>query len=295
MNKLLGLLLGVILLPTLVLAGEGVMTGPAGSPYNGIRNQTFTSSGTFIPTTPVIYVSGCGGGGGGAGGFNNATGGGGGGGSGAACVADYSITVVPGNTLTITIGTAGVGGAINTNGGVTNVNTTIAGLPIGTLTIMGGGTAATAGTAANGGNGGGVVNQLGGGAGGVGAGAAGNGATRCNPTATTCDVHRDFPGYFALSTGAGGGGTNAGTGVTGGASLHLSPYGTNGGNVNGGAGSGASGGGGGGGSSHFGVGGTGGSAGPGTACSIGYGAGGGGGAANQAGGNGCPGVLWIRW
>jgi hypothetical protein len=54
------------------------------------------------------------------------------------------VFVTQGLSLTITIGTAGLAGAINASGGVVNVNTTIAGLPIGTYTIQGGNMAATA-------------------------------------------------------------------------------------------------------------------------------------------------------
>jgi hypothetical protein len=75
-----------------------------------LRKTTFTSSSTWIVPTGVdtIFVNGCGGGGGGSvAGTNYSPGGGGGGGSAPELV---QLSVVAGDTLSITVGAGGAGG-----------------------------------------------------------------------------------------------------------------------------------------------------------------------------------------
>lgn len=90
-----------------------------------------------------LKVRGCGGGGGGSGGRTGSTAtaptrAAGGGGGGCARLCSFVLTVVPGETLTITVGTGGAGGAANTKGANGN-NTTIVGSVSGTLATFPGG------------------------------------------------------------------------------------------------------------------------------------------------------------
>jgi hypothetical protein len=105
----------------------------------GQTTTPFTTSGTWTCPAGVtsIQVDAYGaGGGGGYGGATNKYGGGGGGGGG------YSkntlITVIPGTTYTITVGTAGTGGISTSKNGVTGGNTT-ATFGSTTITANGGG------------------------------------------------------------------------------------------------------------------------------------------------------------
>jgi len=114
-----------------------VLANPASSiTSSGI--VTFPSSGSFTVPRGVsrIYVSGCAGGGGGGGSFQGAVvafsccSGGGGGGSGY-CTTNQAITVIPGETLTVTIGAFGVPGAINgtgSSGGATVITSPTSGI-----------------------------------------------------------------------------------------------------------------------------------------------------------------------
>lgn len=128
------------------------------------------------------------GGGGGGGGGQATSGGGGGGGGGAMSVRDASLVVVPGSTLTVTLGTAGAAGAAGSNG-ANGTSTIISGtgmLFYGVGTNMGagtiqpggflpdlqlaGGNGGVAGSGGNGGAGGGAAaGNISGGAGGTGA------------------------------------------------------------------------------------------------------------------------------
>ncbi|HOM91004.1 MAG TPA: hypothetical protein PKW65_09780, partial [Bacteroidia bacterium] len=90
------------------------------------QTQTFTSSGTFtvpagVTTVQVEAWGGGGAGGGVASGFlpPNRAGGGGGGG---AYLKNTSVTVIPGSTVTITVGAGGTGvnGADGNNGGASS-------------------------------------------------------------------------------------------------------------------------------------------------------------------------------
>lgn len=107
-----------------------------------------TSSGTFVVpagvTNPTISgVAGGGGGGGGAGGgTGNFVGGAGGAGGAGQSVVRQSYPVVPGSTLTITIGAGGTAGTSSigaATGGGNGGNTVIAGMVGGTVTLIGGG------------------------------------------------------------------------------------------------------------------------------------------------------------
>jgi hypothetical protein len=289
MKRLVLGLCALLLLPSwAVAASTSVGTAAAGSP--GVRHylQTFLVSGTFTPTVPVIYVTGCAAGGGGAGGYSGAdAGGGGGGGAGALCVVNMPMIVTPGTALTITIGTAGVGGSAGAVGGTTNLSTTIAGLPIGTYSIYGGFTAPTAGTSTNGGAGGRTLEINNAGATGTSTGAAGT---------STIVVPRSAGGNYVSASGGGAGG---GPSSAGGASLSPTGYSpVPPAQIAGGIASSTKGGGGAGGSSIFSQGAVGGSNSAGLNCTVGYGGGGGGGSSGTAafaGGNGCPGVLYIEW
>ncbi|MCW3641764.1 phage tail protein [Burkholderia cenocepacia] len=136
-----------------------VQTAPSGDSSNnaastafvqgfaGGRKAVFLSSTTWTVPTGVTqgWITGCAaGGGGGAGGGSTASsvGAGGGGGGYGQQVIRQLVSLVPGSVLTITIGSGGAGaaqaggaGGNGTAGG----NTTVAGLPSGTLTLAGGG------------------------------------------------------------------------------------------------------------------------------------------------------------
>ena len=112
-------------------------TGASGG-FTQINIQTFTSSGTYTPTTNMKYciVEICGGGGGG-GGVNSSSGSNisvaGGGGGGGYCRAAYSAATV-GASQTVTIGSGGSGGASGGNNGSAGGNSTFGAL----LTANGG-------------------------------------------------------------------------------------------------------------------------------------------------------------
>jgi hypothetical protein len=145
--------------------------------YAVAYERTYTSSTTYTVPSGItkIYASGVSGagGGGGGGGDNGGTGGGSGGGGGAGeYVPPLALTVSPGETLTITVGTGGNGGSAGTSGGTLSANgsagslTSIVGSVSGTLLSVNGGsgggrghnstldpTNAAAGTAGTGGTG----------------------------------------------------------------------------------------------------------------------------------------------
>lgn len=237
---------------------------------NSFKSQTFTSNGTFNVPAGVtdVYISGCGaGGGGGAGGNAVISGGGGGGGEGAPWYENMRVTVTPLDSISVTIGTAGVGGAFVAYSGV---NTTGNSGTAGTNTLFGSFLILRGGTAGSGGIGGG-------------AGGAGGFSYNGNPS----------------FSGPGGAGATSGAGTSGSNSIF------NAGGVGGSSGN-ASGAGGGGGASS-GQGGNGGNSGSpdGSAGSAPAflipGAGGGGGGAGFGGGrggpggDGSPGIMIVRW
>lgn len=109
-----------------------------------IKTQTFTSSGTYTPSTGMLYceVEMAGGGGGGAGGGNNE---GGGGSAAAYCKALLTATTV-GASQTVTIGAAGAGGISGSNNGTAGTATSFGAI----LTANGGGKGnATSGVASD--------------------------------------------------------------------------------------------------------------------------------------------------
>lgn len=106
------------------------------------QTLVFTASGTVTIPDWIDYVilSGCGGGGGGGGIYNadsNYLGGHGGSGG---CVIEYPVAVTPGETYAITVGAAGAGGGLKTDG-TAGGNTTF-----GSLLTLGGGARGTAGS-----------------------------------------------------------------------------------------------------------------------------------------------------
>ncbi len=95
------------------------------------------------PGVKRFQVRGCGGGGGGSGGRSGSTAqaptrAAGGGGGGCARLCSFVLTVVPGETITITVGTGGAGGVADTKGSNGN-DTTIVGSVSGTLATLPGG------------------------------------------------------------------------------------------------------------------------------------------------------------
>lgn len=175
--------------------------------------DTYTASGSWVAPTGVTSVTvdvWAGGGGGGSGSGGGAGGGGGGGG---AFSEQTGITVVPGNSYTVTVGTGGTGqvffGAASTAGGDSWFSTT------GTVLAKGGtgagaGVGAAGGVAASGvgttkwsgglgGSDGGVGSGDAGAGGGGGGGTTGNGGTGQNSSGTCT------PGIGGTGTSVGGG------------------------------------------------------------------------------------------
>ncbi len=111
--------------------------------FDKINIQKFTSSGTYTPTTGMVYCviecwGGGGGGGGVAGAVGNSNGSSGGGAGGYSRVTVTKSTI--GSSQTITIGAAGSGGAAGNNGGSSGGVTSV-----GTLCVANGGGGASAG------------------------------------------------------------------------------------------------------------------------------------------------------
>ena len=185
--------------------------------------QTFTSTGTWTcpagVTTIQVEAWGAGGGGGG----NTSTSDGSGGGGGGAYSKSTTISVTPGTTYTVTVGTGGIGSTLNgTSGGDSWFNTTA------TLMAKGGngGIAGTLVSGAAGGTGGAAASGVGttkfsggdggygrssstgkGGPGGSSAGTAANGTSGTNPWSTVTAA--------AAPTGGGIGGDGGTTGQNG--------------------------------------------------------------------------------
>lgn len=126
----------------------------------GTLDQTYTSSTSITVPNGVtqVWVSGVGGAGGGGGGgakitgaANNLRGASGGSGGAGEYIGPTAVTVVPGETLTITVGTGGAGGSGGTvaNGAATNgsdgTGTTVVGSTSGTIFSANGGSKGTAG------------------------------------------------------------------------------------------------------------------------------------------------------
>jgi hypothetical protein len=181
----------------------------------GQTTRTYSSTGSFVApagvTTIQVEAYG-GGGGGGRGGSSNRQGGGGGGGGG--YTINNAVTVVPGTSYTITIGSGG-SGSTGGNGG--NGTTTTATFPSGVINATGGaggrsysnsGTGGAGGTGTRAGGAGGTGSSLGSGGGG---GAAGS---------TTIGSAGNIPNGGANGGGTAGDGgdgstSNAATGIAG--------------------------------------------------------------------------------
>lgn len=240
-------------------------------------SQTFTSTTTFVVPANVsgIEITMIGGGGGGKASTTNSAVAGGGGASGEYCIR-FFIPVTPGETITITVGLGGTGGASSGANGSDGGTTSVSCLA-GTFSVLGGAGA----TSTNGGIGGG---PRGGAAGGPG-----------NPGGTGSMGTAETPVHFGGTGGGGPGDTASRNGGPGGAAPGYTAGGAAGsGNANGG-------GGGGGAASIWGLGGAGGSANAAgtSAASTAYGAGGGGGGGNngtfRAGGDGAKGYAVIGY
>jgi hypothetical protein len=160
------------------LKSDGTNWSSSALPVFSVVVQTFTSSGTYTPTSGMKYctIEVVGGGGGGA--ASNAPGasqcstGGGGGGGGYARKTVTAATI--GASQTVTIGTGGTAGTAGGGGG-TGVTTSVGAIVSATGGVGGTGSGAGANTFPNGGNGGvgssGDINSYGN-AGGNGAGSA---------------------------------------------------------------------------------------------------------------------------
>jgi hypothetical protein len=249
---------------------------------NIANTSTISSSGTFIVPSGVtkMDILACGGGGGG--GAGAISGGGGGGGGASSVPVLTTATVVPGETLTITIGAAGTGAA----------STSAAGGQGGTTTVVNGSSIL-------------LIQVAGGLGGGGGSGVAGSGVGGTGNTS-------QFLGNVFQAAGGKGGTTGSGSNTPG-ASGTSSLYGTGGagGAAGPNPGSFVSAGGGGGGAGYTGVAGAGGAGGQtigaaglnGTASTGIFGAGGGGGGGEAGGGTntgglgaaGGSGVVILSW
>ncbi|MFC6877827.1 choice-of-anchor D domain-containing protein [Flavobacterium myungsuense] len=209
-NKKIFLLIGLLLV---------TIIGYAQSP------QTFTTSGTWTCPAGVTSIQVEAWGAGGSGGGNNSNSDGGGGGGGGA-YSRSTITVIPGVTYTLTVGTGAIGTAVDgTAGGDSWFNTT------GTLLAKGGngGIAGTSTSGAAGGNGGAAASGIGttkfsggnggngnnsgtgmGGPGGSSAGTLANGTSGTNPWTTVTAAAAPTGGGIG-----GNGGNNRNNGVSG--------------------------------------------------------------------------------
>jgi len=124
-----------------------VVLAPLDLPHGKTR---YTSNGTWTAPAGVTtaWLTGCGPGGGGAGG-NSATVGGGGGGGGQSVIAE-AVTVVPGTSYTVTIGTGGAGSVSAAANGSAGSGPTVFGSTLLSLAAGAGGTVSGAGGAAGG-------------------------------------------------------------------------------------------------------------------------------------------------
>jgi hypothetical protein len=124
-----------------------VVLTPLDLPHGKTR---YTTSGTWTAPAGVTtaWLTGCGPGGGGAGG-NSATVGGGGGGGGQSVIAE-AVTVVPGTSYTVTIGTGGAGSVSAAANGSAGSGATVFGSTLLSLAAGAGGTVGGAGGAAGG-------------------------------------------------------------------------------------------------------------------------------------------------
>lgn len=277
---------------------------------DGILDSTSTNGPwTFVvpDSTAQLSIAGCGAGSGGTGGTNSTNSGGGGGGGSGLCTNHFPVDVVPGSSLTIALGSKGLGGTptvASTAGGdttISNIVTPVMADTGSTLTFLGGqgGTTTTSSNGVDGRLAGKFISSL------IAGGTAGGNGQQPGSIgeASFC---------FGMS-GAGGGGANASGSVNGGTGgsygtsyfrlWHWTtiaeasgsyPYLPTAGTGNN-TGTSSRGGGGPGGSSLFGRGGNGGNGGANGTNANGYGAGGGGGGGAANGGDGSDGYLRITY
>lgn len=244
------------------------------------RSKLITSSTTWTVPADVgcIWVDACGGGGGGGGG-DPTPGGGGGGGGPSLAIRNFPLAVIPGETLTLSIGANGLGGAAGQNGGDGGYTRILRGV----VHLIGGliGNGGTKGTADAGGAGSSIP---------YGASGASYGGTNtlanymANETADTNALS-----YFS---GTNGGALSASGSALIASCLSVPIF------IQGAPGNASGGGGGHGGVGPFysfsgGHGGFGGENGGAGSNGSGYGCGGGGGSGNSKGGDGSPGMIRI--
>ena len=187
-----------------------VVLTPLDLPHGKTR---YTSNGNWVAPAGVTtaWLTGCGPGGGGAGG-NSATVGGGGGGGGQSVIAE-AVTVVPGTSYTVTIGTGGAGSVSAAANGSAGSGATVFGSTLLSLAAGAGGTVSGAGGAAGGAGGsaqGGAAGVSGsdfpvGGTGGASMfGAGGAGGTGAVPPRTGSGYGSGGGGGASLAPGAAG-------------------------------------------------------------------------------------------
>jgi hypothetical protein len=193
-----------------------------------MSRQIFTSSGTFTAPAGVtrVFISGCGNGGGGGGGYGGAGGGGAGGG---AMIIHHLYAVTALSNYTVTINSAGVGGATNADG--TDGGTVV----FDTITINGGAKGIKGGSA---GSGGAVYAPVKDAAGAVAGSATGGYYADGGDGATTGGVNGGGgggslgdggvggagAGGAGINGGGGGGGVNGAGGGNGGAGFLIVEY-----------------------------------------------------------------------
>lgn len=184
-------------------------TPPVSNPtiYSTAGSYSFTVPGGVTAVTIKTFAGGGGGGGG-----NLSFGGGGGGGGGGSDV-QSSVSVTPGEVLTVAVGAGGGGGAANTDGNDGNDTEVLSGL-LASLAVSYGGARGNSGSVAAGGAGGlagaggyaggsGATGILPGGQGGGGGGAAGSTGAGSNGSSN-----------FGGNGGTGGGGNGGGVSTT---------------------------------------------------------------------------------
>lgn len=255
--------------PDILIASAHAVTTGGSTTSVAITSSTTININNTIGAGWLEMVAG--GGGGRSSGGGTATGGGGGG-AGEYCQ-NFMVPLVPGETVTVTIGAGGAGGTAGSNGSAGG--TTSFACTAGTFSVLGGsGAASTNNSGAGGGPRGAAVVTATGGAGSLGT--------------------AESPCHFGGSAGGAGNTSGNNGGGGGGAPGYLVGGGS-------GIGNGSGGGGGGGGGSIWGVGGAGGAgnAAGASAASTAYGAGGGGAGGNsgvsKAGGDGAPGYVLLMY
>lgn len=214
----------------LALAGMGLLAAPAqantcpeGMAFiegsTSICEQRFTANGNWTAPAGVtsieVLVVGGGGGGGGANAEGNPQGNNSGGGGGGGQVRVSPVTVTPGSTYTITVGTGGANGAASANGGGGGLSR-FSGPGVAAISGLGGSGGTTGGVGGNSGNdlaGGAAGGATRGAGGGAGAGQAGftraggadrGGATGGNGLAPSSALFTSTTDFYGGGGGGGG-------------------------------------------------------------------------------------------